>query len=64
MKIVATIKDRLAKRGRKKYIVLHRAKFVYFSIRADFAEERKQLLEVIGPELQSIYDDMGIEVSK
>ncbi|XP_011344899.1 NACHT domain- and WD repeat-containing protein 1 isoform X3 [Ooceraea biroi] len=30
--------------------------------RDDFAEERKQLLEVVGPELQSIYDDMGIEV--
>ncbi|XP_072745526.1 protein qui-1 [Anoplolepis gracilipes] len=30
--------------------------------RDDFTEERKQLLEVIGPELQSIYDDMGIEV--
>lgn len=29
----------------------------------DFPEERKQLLEVVGPELQSIYDDMGIEVS-
>lgn len=31
--------------------------------RLDFPEERKQLLEVVGPELQSIYDDMGIEVS-
>jgi len=30
----------------------------------DFPEERKQLLEMVGPELQSIYDDMGIEVSK
>ncbi|XP_018400635.1 PREDICTED: NACHT domain- and WD repeat-containing protein 1 [Cyphomyrmex costatus] len=30
--------------------------------RDDFPEERKQLLEVVGPELQSIYDDMGIEV--
>ncbi|EFN73134.1 Uncharacterized WD repeat-containing protein alr3466 [Camponotus floridanus] len=32
------------------------------SERDDFTEERKQLLEVVGPELQSIYDDMGIEV--
>ncbi|XP_057334739.1 protein qui-1 [Microplitis mediator] len=30
--------------------------------RDEFPEERKQLLESIGPELQSIYDDMGIEV--
>ncbi|XP_026669016.1 NACHT domain- and WD repeat-containing protein 1-like, partial [Ceratina calcarata] len=30
--------------------------------RNEFSEERKQLLEVVGPELQSIYDDMGIEV--
>ncbi|EFN75451.1 Uncharacterized WD repeat-containing protein alr3466 [Harpegnathos saltator] len=30
--------------------------------RNDFPEERKQLLEVVGPELQSIYDDIGIEV--
>ncbi|CAG5084256.1 Similar to qui-1: Protein qui-1 (Caenorhabditis elegans), partial [Cotesia congregata] len=30
--------------------------------RDEFPEERKQLLELIGPELQSIYDDMGIEV--
>ncbi|XP_043524826.1 NACHT domain- and WD repeat-containing protein 1 [Frieseomelitta varia] len=28
----------------------------------EFIEERKQLLELVGPELQSIYDDMGIEV--
>ncbi|XP_076684288.1 protein qui-1 [Andrena cerasifolii] len=30
--------------------------------RNEFIEERKQLLELVGPELQSIYDDMGIEV--
>lgn len=30
--------------------------------RDEFVEERKQLLEVVGPELQSIYDGMGIEV--
>ncbi|KAI4490814.1 hypothetical protein M0804_003758 [Polistes exclamans] len=30
--------------------------------RDEFSVERKQLLEVVGPELQSIYDDMGIEV--
>ncbi|XP_034933773.1 NACHT domain- and WD repeat-containing protein 1 [Chelonus insularis] len=30
--------------------------------RDEFPEERKLLLESIGPELQSIYDDMGIEV--
>ncbi|XP_017765803.1 PREDICTED: NACHT domain- and WD repeat-containing protein 1 [Eufriesea mexicana] len=30
--------------------------------RNEFVEERKQLLELVGPELQSIYDDMGIEV--
>jgi hypothetical protein len=29
----------------------------------EFKEERKVLLEVIGPELQSIYDDRQIEVS-
>lgn len=28
----------------------------------DFPEERKQLLEMVGPELQSIYDDIGVEV--
>lgn len=28
----------------------------------EFKEERKVLLEVIGPELQSIYDDRNIEV--
>ncbi|XP_076235892.1 protein qui-1 [Calliopsis andreniformis] len=28
----------------------------------EFIEERKQLLELVGPELQSMYDDMGIEV--
>jgi hypothetical protein len=28
----------------------------------EFREERKVLLEVIGPELQSIYDDKQIEV--
>lgn len=28
----------------------------------EFKEERKVLLEVIGPELQSIYDDRQIEV--
>lgn len=31
--------------------------------RTDFQEERRTLLEVIGPELQSIYDDRQIEVS-
>lgn len=30
--------------------------------RVEFKEERKVLLEVIGPELQSIYDDRQIEV--
>ncbi|XP_053995458.1 protein qui-1 [Hylaeus anthracinus] len=30
--------------------------------RNEFVEERKQLLELVGPELQSIYDCMGIEV--
>ncbi|XP_076636558.1 NACHT domain- and WD repeat-containing protein 1 [Colletes latitarsis] len=30
--------------------------------RNEFVEERKHLLEFVGPELQSIYDDMGIEV--
>lgn len=30
---------------------------------SDFKEERKVLLEVVGPELQSIYDDRQIEVS-
>lgn len=29
----------------------------------EFAEERKLLLETVGPSLQSVYDDMGIEVS-
>nr|KAF7439186.1 hypothetical protein H0235_001577 [Vespula pensylvanica] len=32
--------------------------------RDEFSVERKQLLEVVGPELQSIYDDMGIEMNK
>ncbi|XP_046980431.1 NACHT and WD repeat domain-containing protein 2-like [Schistocerca americana] len=32
------------------------------STRTDFAEERRQLLEVMGPELQSQYDNMGLEV--
>ncbi|XP_043276918.1 NACHT domain- and WD repeat-containing protein 1 isoform X2 [Venturia canescens] len=30
--------------------------------RDEFAEERKLLLETVGPSLQSVYDDMGIEV--
>ncbi|KAG7212795.1 hypothetical protein KM043_013053 [Ampulex compressa] len=30
--------------------------------RNEFPEERRYLLEVVGPELQSIYDDMGVEV--
>ncbi|XP_076184042.1 protein qui-1 [Ptiloglossa arizonensis] len=30
--------------------------------RNEFIEERKKLLEFVGPELQSIYDGMGIEV--
>lgn len=30
----------------------------------EFKEERKVLLEVIGPELQSIYDDKQIEVGE
>ncbi|XP_011298627.1 NACHT and WD repeat domain-containing protein 1 [Fopius arisanus] len=30
--------------------------------RDEFFEERKQLLEMVGPELQTTYDDMGIEV--
>ncbi|XP_015605935.1 NACHT domain- and WD repeat-containing protein 1 isoform X2 [Cephus cinctus] len=37
-------------------------KIFIVSERDEFHEERKQLLEVVGPELQSIYDDMGIEV--
>lgn len=36
--------------------------FSLFLIFLEFTEERKQLLELVGPELQSIYDDMGIEV--
>ncbi|XP_049840536.1 protein qui-1 [Schistocerca gregaria] len=32
------------------------------STRTDFAEERRQLLEVVGPELQSQYDNLGLEV--
>lgn len=38
--------------------------FPLFLIFPEFIEERKQLLELVGPELQSIYDDMGIEVRK
>lgn len=30
---------------------------------ADFQNERRTLLEVVGPELQSVYDDRQIEVS-
>ncbi|XP_038117714.1 uncharacterized protein LOC6033549 isoform X2 [Culex quinquefasciatus] len=32
------------------------------SLKEDFKEERRQLLEVIGPDLQSVYDDRQIEV--
>lgn len=32
------------------------------TIFAEFKEERRILLEVIGPELQSLYDDRQIEV--
>ncbi|KFB46917.1 AGAP004827-PA-like protein [Anopheles sinensis] len=32
------------------------------SLKDDFKEERRQLLEVIGPDLQSLYDDRQIEV--
>jgi hypothetical protein len=35
----------------------------YF-LHTEFKEERKVLLEVIGPELQSIYDDRQIEVTQ
>lgn len=40
----------------------HSPWFIYIS--TEFKEERKVLLEVIGPELQSIYDDKQIEVCK
>lgn len=30
---------------------------------ADFREERRQILEMVGPELQSTYDDRYIEVN-
>lgn len=33
------------------------------SFQIDFREERKVLLELIGPELQSMYDDRQIEVN-
>lgn len=33
------------------------------SFEIDFREERKVLLELIGPELQSMYDDRQIEVN-
>lgn len=29
----------------------------------DFREERRQILEMVGPELQSTYDDRHIEVA-
>ncbi|GLV38693.1 uncharacterized protein CBL_05692 [Carabus blaptoides fortunei] len=32
------------------------------STRTDFAEERRQLLEIVGPELQTLYDEQQIEV--
>ncbi|XP_068081226.1 protein qui-1 [Anabrus simplex] len=32
------------------------------STRSDFEEERRQLLEVVGPDLQSQYDNIGLEV--
>lgn len=35
----------------------------YYLKYTEFTEERKVLLEVIGPELQSIYDDRQIEVN-
>lgn len=35
---------------------------LYFFDTSEFKEERKVLLEVVGPELQSIYDDRQIEV--
>lgn len=36
----------------------------YYHFEIDFREERKVLLELIGPELQSMYDDRQIEVNK
>lgn len=37
---------------------------IYFVVLfIEFREERRILLEVIGPELQSIYDDRQIEVN-
>lgn len=38
------------------FVSLHVISFI------EFKEERKVLLEVIGPELQAIYDDRQIEV--
>jgi hypothetical protein len=32
-------------------------------ILTDFMEERRNLLEVVGPDLQSHYDHLGLEVS-
>lgn len=37
--------------------------FTHYIFYAEFKEERRILLEVIGPELQSLYDDRQIEVS-
>lgn len=37
--------------------------FFAFKTFKEFKEERRILLEVIGPELQALYDDRQIEVS-
>jgi hypothetical protein len=50
-------------------MIRHRAlqfllKFMFLCfVLTDFAEERRHLLEMVGPELQSQYDQMGLEVS-
>jgi hypothetical protein len=33
-----------------------------FFVLTDFAEERRHLLETVGPELQSQYDNLDLEV--
>ncbi|XP_046664661.1 uncharacterized protein LOC124357184 [Homalodisca vitripennis] len=45
-----------------KWAIPRQTKIYICSTRADFLEERRTLLENVGPELQSMYDSTGLEV--
>nr|CAD7197398.1 unnamed protein product [Timema douglasi] len=57
------IKEFLQGQSRARKLPLPKiTKIFVASTRTDFVEERRHLLEMVGPELQSHYDDMGLEI--